>query len=114
LPIPSEGPVAAGVIGLAGDLPIPPISLSGNTGVFGAGPIGVRGVGVKGVGGYFDSREVAQTHLEPHKPFLNDPNGQIDGQAGDLLVVQGDESGSANLYFCQRTGNMGWKMVAFI
>ena len=47
VPIPrKEEPVAAGVIGLAGDTAIPPISESGNVGVYGAGPTGgVRGRG---------------------------------------------------------------------
>ena len=46
VPIPrKEEPVAAGVIGLAGDNPIPLISESGNVGVYGTGPTGVRGIG---------------------------------------------------------------------
>lgn len=46
VPIPrKEEPVAAGVIGLAGDTAIPLISESGNVGVYGAGPTGVRGAG---------------------------------------------------------------------
>ncbi len=47
IPIPrKEDPVAAGVIGLAGDTAIPLISDSGNVGVYGAGPAGgVRGSG---------------------------------------------------------------------
>ena len=45
VPIPSQGPVAAGVIGLAGGTAIPSISESGDSGVYGAGPIGVRGQG---------------------------------------------------------------------
>ncbi len=59
VPIPRlEDPVAAGVIGLAGDTPIPSIVESGNTGVYGAGrtgvfghgEIGVRGEGIGGAG----------------------------------------------------------------
>jgi hypothetical protein len=47
VPIPrKKEPVAAGVIGLAGDTAIPLISESGNVGVYGAGPTGgVRGSG---------------------------------------------------------------------
>ena len=48
-----EAPVAAGVVGLAGDRAIPAIAESGNTGVYGAGPVGVRGrgdsIGVEGL-----------------------------------------------------------------
>lgn len=53
VPIPrDENPVAAGVIGLAGDTAIPPISETGNTGVYGGGPVGVFGHGfVSGVRG---------------------------------------------------------------
>lgn len=47
VPIPrDENPVAAGVIGLAGDTAIPPISETGNKGVYGGGPIGVFGHGL--------------------------------------------------------------------
>jgi len=46
VPIPrQEEPVAAGVIGLAGGDPTPPISESGNVGVYGTGQTGVRGSG---------------------------------------------------------------------
>jgi hypothetical protein len=53
VPIPAgRDPVAAGVIGLAGDTPIPPISETGNNGVYGTGPVGVFGGGyVSGVRG---------------------------------------------------------------
>jgi hypothetical protein len=50
VPMPrKEDPVAAGVIGLAGDTAIPLISESGNVGVYGAGPTG----GVRGAGDQF-------------------------------------------------------------
>lgn len=55
VPIPPEGSVAAGVIGLAGGVPIPDISETGNTGVYGAGPTGVFGHGPEGVRGQSDS-----------------------------------------------------------
>jgi hypothetical protein len=46
VPIPrDENPVAAGVIGLAGDTAIPPISETGNKGVYGGGPVGIFGHG---------------------------------------------------------------------
>jgi hypothetical protein len=53
VPIPrGENRVAAGVIGLAGDTAIPPISETGNSGVYGGGPVGVFGHGfVSGVRG---------------------------------------------------------------
>jgi hypothetical protein len=48
VPIPrKEEPVAAGVIGLAGETAIPLISESGNVGVYGAGPTGVKGAGAQ-------------------------------------------------------------------
>jgi hypothetical protein len=112
VPIPPE--VAAGVIGLAGDTAIPSISESGNTGVYGAGPIGVRGDSDKGNGGYFASKEVAQIHLEPHPEKLSDPNGQIEGRAGDLLVLKIRDFGGpfVTLWFCQFNGNNNWKQLA--
>ena len=51
VPIPRDRhPVAAGVIGLAGDTAIPPISESGDVGVYGAGPTGVKGTSDLGNG----------------------------------------------------------------
>jgi hypothetical protein len=49
-----EIPPAAGVIGLAGGTPIPPISDTGNTGVYGRGPVGVIGQEYNGVRGKCD------------------------------------------------------------
>jgi hypothetical protein len=47
MPVPrGENKVAAGVVGLAGDTAIPPISETGNSGVYGAGWLGVFGHGV--------------------------------------------------------------------
>lgn len=130
LPIPGDAdaehaPVAAGVIGLAGDTAIPSISESGNSGVYGAGPIGVRGQGggvdvsgtdfkaVVGYGGYFASQEVAQIHLEPSPKALPDPNGLIDGRTGDLLVLQIHPLRDlASLWFCRFTGKSGWVKLA--
>jgi hypothetical protein len=48
------GPIAAGVIGLAGQTPIPPISETGGSGVYGGGPTGVFGRGAPGVRGKSD------------------------------------------------------------
>ena len=87
VPIPSRGPVAAGVIGLAGGTtPTPDINQTGDTGVYGRGPVGVRGQGPTGVvgegergpglhgkgmdsdsrGGIFQSVHAAQVQLVPH------------------------------------------------
>ena len=84
-PNPPEGPVASGVIGLAGNVAIPLIAESGNAGVYGAGPMGVFGhgsVGVRGQsesgpgifgmadtgrGGVFTSARSAQVQLVPRK-----------------------------------------------
>jgi hypothetical protein len=52
---PAQGPVAAGVIGLAGGLPIPDVFETGDTGVYGAGPTGVFGHGPIGVRGQGDT-----------------------------------------------------------
>lgn len=88
---PAHGPVAAGVIGLSGGIPIPGISGpddtgTGNTGVFGSGLTGVLGVGPtagvrghsvdgagtrgtgagnQGRGGVFDAERSAQVQLTP-------------------------------------------------
>jgi hypothetical protein len=85
VPIPRDRAVAAGVIGLAGDVPIQPFLETGNTGVYGKGPIGVhgrsdagpgvegssgKGIGVIGQsdsdrGGLFSSGRSAQVLLQP-------------------------------------------------
>jgi hypothetical protein len=99
----ARGPVAAGVIGLAGGVPIPPLTVTGNSGVYGAGPsigvsgagpIGVSGAGTIGVqgrgtggpgvdgasdndrGGTFESGTSAQVRLVPRKLRKRAP-GQI-------------------------------------
>jgi hypothetical protein len=111
--IPPEGPVAAGVIGLAGGVPIPDISKTGNTGVYGAGSIGGRG-------GMFESTRSAQVHLvpqqalEPFPPrvpvgpteFLAERGGLAgklpkDGRGGDLLALM-DNQRQCTLWFCVR------------
>jgi hypothetical protein len=130
VPIPPEGPVAAGVIGLAGGVPVRGIAETGDAGVFGRGPAaGVRGQsadggGVHGVadndgrGGVFQSRRAAQVRLVPQKAseaFLNPasvapveiPAGREgiqlskDGQGGDLLA-QMDGRKQCALWFCVR------------
>ena len=71
VPIPQkEEPVAAGVVGLAGDNPIPPISESGNVGVYGTGPTGVRGRGpMSGVEGLSNFMGVSGQGV--HGPGVN-------------------------------------------
>jgi hypothetical protein len=113
----NSGVYGAGPIGVRGEGSIGPgvlgTSTGGAAGVAGGstGGVGVAGNSAKAVGGYFASQEAAQIHLDPHPKFLNDPNGQIEGRAGDLLVTQGDESGNATLWFCQKKGNMSWVQV---
>lgn len=126
VPIPPRGPVAAGVIGLAGGVPIPDISESGDTGVYGTGPTGVTGRGVStgvhgvavgsGRGGMFESVRSAQVQLVPQKVLeafptavgvtpLAIPRGSEgaqlpkDGQAGDLLSLM-DKQQQCTLWFC--------------
>lgn len=120
VPIPREGPVAAGVIGLAGDTAIPPISKTGNTGVFGSGPVGVFGHGSSGRGGVFESDRSAQVQLVPRnlKGSLPDEVGVTpkalqgeklqaalpkDGRGGDLIVIEMDairNTRVCTLWFC--------------
>jgi hypothetical protein len=42
-PSPPQGKVGAGVVGLAGGHPVPSVTIAGDSGVFGHGPVGVRG-----------------------------------------------------------------------
>jgi hypothetical protein len=93
--VPPRGPVAAGVIGLAGSIAtIPGIAETGNTGVYGTGPMGVFGHGDTGVlgqgeigpglygagmtgdsrGGIFESARAAQAQLMPHPTGADFPN----------------------------------------
>ncbi len=133
LPLPPEMPVAAGVIGLAGGHSKPPIAITGNVGVFGLGPTGVRGrgdpgPGVNGVsdkdrGGVFESERAAQARLVPQKVRTRLPEGSPitptgiapaalengvvslpkDGAAGDLMTLI-DDGNLCTLWFCVRTG----------
>jgi hypothetical protein len=102
VPAPPEGPVAAGVIGLAGAVPIPNISETGNTGVYGSGPTGVFGRGGDGPGihglanrdrgGIFESGErgaepIAQLRLVPLPPDTTSGLPKR-GLPGDIFVRQ--------------------------
>lgn len=104
--------VAAGVIGLAGAMPIPPISNTGNTGVYGMGPRGVVGetdtdIGVFGLankntgrGGVFQSTRSAQVRLVPQKAIPGErPKLPKDGLGGDLIATV-DNVNQCSLWFC--------------
>jgi hypothetical protein len=47
---PPQGPVGTGVVGLAGGRPVPPITQAGDAGVYGNGPVGVKGDSPDGIG----------------------------------------------------------------
>jgi hypothetical protein len=112
------------VIGLAGGVPIPNISETGNTGVYGAGTTGVSGQGItaSGRGGMFKSTHSAQVQLVPQPlpitfmspvtetsftriPAGNESNETLqlprDGQGGDLLTLM-DNQRQCTLWFCVR------------
>jgi hypothetical protein len=140
VPIPPRGPVAAGVVGLAGGVPIPSISETGDNGVFGRGPVGVRGqtdggAGVHGVadtgrGGLFTSARSAQVRLDPQPagttfppPISVSPTAlpvaeegvalPKDGLGGDLLALTDDQR-QCTLWFCVRGSGAGpaqWAQV---
>ncbi len=131
LPVPPEMPVAAGVIGLAGGQSKPALEITGNVGVFGLGPTGVRGrsdggPGVNGVsnkdrGGVFESARVAQARLVPKHVETRLPEGSPvtptgihpsalergvvslpkNGAAGDLMTLI-DDGEQCTLWFCVR------------
>ncbi len=131
LPIPPEMPVAAGVIGLAGGETKPPLAQTGGTGVFGAGPTGVRGEGQGGPGitgfsdkdrgGIFESQRAAQARLVPRRVETRFPEGSPvtpaaiaapvlergtvalpkNGAAGDLMALL-DIGEDCTLWFCVR------------
>lgn len=128
VPLPREGRVAAGVVGLAGDTPIPSLTETGDNGVFGAGPTGVfgrsdegagvRGHSVKGNGGVFESETVAQVHLNPLVGRREPPPI---GRAGDLAAItpppNADGFTEAELWFCVRSSTDSqpalWRKVQF-
>ena len=125
-----QSSAAAGVIGLAGGEPIPNISETGNTGVYGAGPTGVRGQGHFGRGGMFQSDRSAQVQLVPQKveaplpaPVTVTPTAiptedegpklPKDGRAGDLLALL-DNQRQCTLWFCVEGDEMNrarWAQV---
>jgi hypothetical protein len=73
------------------------------TGVLGASGkgVGVHGRSLQGRGGKFESQQAAQVRLVPVE--LLTPQGNLAGQAGDLLVTKkGAEP--CNLWFCARGG----------
>jgi hypothetical protein len=126
--------MAAGVIGLAGGEDKPSLSQTGNVGVFGQGPTGVRGRGKAGPGingsssadrgGVFSSAQAAQARLVPHGIEIELPSGvpvtptgigeshlergvvllPKDGFAGDLMTLR-DSAGNCTLWFCVRSAD---------
>ncbi|PEL75406.1 hypothetical protein CN603_13035 [Bacillus toyonensis] len=124
-------PVAAGVIGLAGNRDIPNHSVTGDKGVYGEGPTGVQGTGTAGPGiygssdenrgGVFRSGRNAQVQLIPYRENVVFPdfntvtsNGIVspteigiqgmlpkDGFGGDLMSIS-DGKGVCTLWFCVR------------
>ncbi|OXR40053.1 hypothetical protein B7C42_07857 [Nocardia cerradoensis] len=98
--------LGSGVVGF-GDAGVMGISSDG---------FGVMGVSDSGIGGVFDSAGSAQVRLIPRTVEVSDPNGNIAGQAGDLLVLQFQrEQQIATLWFCSRTGDLAtatWVQVA--
>jgi hypothetical protein len=107
--------VAAGVIGLAGATPIPPFVQSSDNGVFGAGPVGIRGEGSSGPGliaasssaqaAILRSERIAQAWLVPLE--IPDPTSLPSSESGELLVTIAKESAAADarnvasLWFCK-------------
>jgi len=115
VPMPAGGMVAAGVIGLAGATPIPPFVQSSDNGVFGAGPVGIRGEGSTGPGliaasssgpaAILRSQKRAQAWLVPLE--IPDPTSLPSSESGELLVTIAKESAAADarnvasLWFCK-------------
>jgi hypothetical protein len=120
----------AGVIGIAGDTPLPPFVETIETGVYGAGRDGVEGAGSEGRGGIFRSERSAQVRLIPARrspqgkeqaafiptviadPALWGPQLPREGRSGDLMSVVDDE-GQCSLWFCIRdnAGSARWAQV---
>jgi hypothetical protein len=68
--------------------------------------IGVAGASTESNGGYFASAKVAQLHLEPLKTPLDNPNGNLPGRAGDLLVLRTTQREQfVTLWFCRMGGD---------
>lgn len=134
LPNPREFPVGAGVIGLAGGQTRPAIAETGETGVFGLGPTGVRarGVGGPGIhahsvndrGGVFEAKNAAQVQLVPQRVRTRFPESSAvtptgvapaaltsgvvalpkAGLGGDLVALA-DVTGRCTLWFCVETSS---------
>ena len=98
----------SGVFGVSGGFPGVTGSSTSAAGVAGGSSSGVGVAGSSGAsnGGYFTSARVAQIHLEPLRDALADPNGNIPGRAGDLLVLKTrQEAQIVTLWFCRTTGD---------
>ena len=99
VPIPPLGPVAAGVIGLAGGVPIPNISETGNTGVYGAGPTGVFGHG--------QSLSSPAVPTGPGVRGLSDSGPAVHGQSDSGPAVRGGaNSGRGGMFESARSAQV--------
>jgi hypothetical protein len=78
--------------------------------------IGVAGFSKGSNGGYFASVIAAQLHLEPLKQAMKTPNGNLEGRAGDLLVLRTEEREQfVTLWFCRMGGDAAsanWLQIA--
>src|SRR5262245_4221363 len=129
-------PGSAGIVGIAGGLPMPSPSAYFNAGVFGQSATGhgvsgqsTNGPGVSGVnlssdpaasapgalgsadanrGGIFVSTHRAQVRLQPQRL---DGTPTIAGLAGDLLATIDGEN-NARLWFCTKDGPDNWQLIA--
>ncbi len=64
----------------------------------------------RGAGGVFTAHQTARIRLIPTVQ-VNDPVGVIDGEAGDLLVINTPDN-LAELWFLEKTGNQDWVKIA--
>ncbi|PGY06410.1 hypothetical protein [Bacillus sp. AFS031507] len=123
--VPPPPPLAAGVIGLAGDTPIPPYAETGGNGIYGKGPVGILGYGTNSRGGRFISDKLAQVQLVPHKQTFPQHSSDTvtptvisvqaaekvlptDGEVGDFLTII-DEQEQCTLWLCVKKGQ--WAQV---
>ena len=119
-----------GVIGIAGETPLPSFADTIETGVYGTGRDGVKGDGSEGRGGIFRSERSAQVRLIPAKrstqdseqtsfiptviadPGVSGPKLPAEGRSGDLMGLV-DDKGQCSLWFCVRdnAGSARWAQV---
>ena len=129
-PNPDQKFHGVGVIGIAGETPLPSFADTIETGVYGAGRDGVKGDGSEGRGGVFRSERSAQVRLIPAQRTTKDteqesliptvianpefivPKLSPEGRRGDLMSIF-DENGQCSLWFCVRenSGSAHWAQV---